>query len=335
MPAAPILPARRLDAVLRFPGRHGHLLSRAAILVNCARAASRSSAISAASTSGGGSESVSPRLLSLIRNKSRLSLSPQGTGHFRIFPTGGFASQVWSPADGRRRFRTHDHRSRGAGGCRRRQARGVPLPSALPVGRRADTRDSNSSPVAHSMIQSLTRSRSSHAVKPSSRSDRHSAVGRRTSTPPDGRGAARPLRRVLARYPERRLERRPVRAPPHAPPLPTASSSLPATSPYRLLPLAAAQTPRTKATPSRPASDATTAPGPKRAVPAETPCFPGRGNAPSPPAAASAGNPGILRAAAAAPSPPPGCSVASRPSANRLPGAHPRSRPVARTGAGT
>ena len=177
VPAAPLLPARRLDAVLRFPGRRGHLLSRAAILVNCARAASRSSAISAASTSGGGSESVSPRLLSLIRNKSRLSLSPQGTGHFRIFPTGGFANQVWSPADGRRRFRTHDHRSRGAGGRRRRQARGVPLPSALPVGRRADTRDSNSSPVAHSMIQSLTRSRSSHAVKPSSRSDRRSAVG--------------------------------------------------------------------------------------------------------------------------------------------------------------
>ena len=48
---------------------------RAAILVNCSSAASRSSAISAAMMSGGGSESVSVRLLSLIQKRSRFSLS--------------------------------------------------------------------------------------------------------------------------------------------------------------------------------------------------------------------------------------------------------------------
>ena len=51
------------------------MLRRAAILVNCSSAASKSSAISLAITSGGGSESVSVRLLSLIQKRSRLSLS--------------------------------------------------------------------------------------------------------------------------------------------------------------------------------------------------------------------------------------------------------------------
>ena len=49
--------------------------SLAAILVNCSSAASRSSAISAARMSGAGNASVSVRLLSLIQNRSRLSLS--------------------------------------------------------------------------------------------------------------------------------------------------------------------------------------------------------------------------------------------------------------------
>jgi hypothetical protein len=44
-------------------------------LVNCSSAASRSSAISPARMSGGGSESVSVKLLSFIQNRSRLSLS--------------------------------------------------------------------------------------------------------------------------------------------------------------------------------------------------------------------------------------------------------------------
>jgi len=49
--------------------------SRAAILLNCPSAASKSSAISAAMISGAGRASVSVRLLSLIQNKSRLGLS--------------------------------------------------------------------------------------------------------------------------------------------------------------------------------------------------------------------------------------------------------------------
>jgi transposase len=48
---------------------------RAAIFVNCCRAASKSSAISAAMMSGVGSESVSVRVLPLIQKRSRLSLS--------------------------------------------------------------------------------------------------------------------------------------------------------------------------------------------------------------------------------------------------------------------
>ena len=56
-------------------GRGGQGASRSAILVNWASAASRSSAISAAMTPGGGNESVSVRLLSLIQKRSRPSLS--------------------------------------------------------------------------------------------------------------------------------------------------------------------------------------------------------------------------------------------------------------------
>src|ERR1700730_563161 len=50
--------------------------SRAAILVNCSRAASRSSAISAAKMSGAGNASVSVRLLSLIQNRFETELVP-------------------------------------------------------------------------------------------------------------------------------------------------------------------------------------------------------------------------------------------------------------------
>jgi hypothetical protein len=73
MGATALLPATRANASMDYVG--AGLASRAAIFVNCSNAVSRSSAISAARISGAGSASVSVRLLSLIQNRSRLSLS--------------------------------------------------------------------------------------------------------------------------------------------------------------------------------------------------------------------------------------------------------------------
>ena len=202
-------------------------------------------------------------------------------------------------ADGRRRFRTHDHRSRrtpAASGARCAVAAcTLWRPEGRHAGQQLVASCALDDPVAHP-VQVLTRRQALQQIREVLRRVRTELQRRLTAEEPGACFGASPFHALR----------------PH-PPLPTASSSPRTVSSSRRLPPVPAPSPRTRETPSRPPSCPPTAPAPRRATPAGTPCFPHRGNASSPPAAASAGTPGILRAAATAPSPTRGSPPANRP----------------------